>query len=287
MSNKKRIAIIILLILTGILIISITKIYENKIIKRNEIKEINNYTPFEKISNYKTENKERYIRYYENNKNLSYEETVTKVNIGLDYNYYEYIKKSDMDKDILILVNKYLKLDENYIPNDLEEINSKYFINGNKEVRLLRKEAKIAFEKLSEDSIKNGTPVYGQSAYRSYERQEEIYNNLANQVGNNKADLDTARPGHSEHQTGLTIDVSSTKEGNMLRFEASDSYNWMINNAYKYGFILRYPKSKENIHGFVYESWHFRYVGINVATDMHNNYSNLTFEEYYYKKIDK
>ena len=73
----------------------------------------------------------------------------------------------------------------------------------------------------------------------------------------------------------------------MLDFETTDSFKWMIDNAQKYGFILRYPKVKENIHGYIYEAWHYRYVGVKVATDMHNNYSDLTFDEYYYKFIDK
>ena len=168
----------------------------------------------------------------------------------------------------------------------MDSINSKYFINGNKDTNFLRKEAKLAFERLSEDSIKNGTPVYGQSAYRSYEKQEYLYNEAVSDYGKEKADMDTSRPGHSEHQTGLTIDVSSTKRGNMLSFERTPSFSWMSNNAYKYGFILRYPKGKENIHGFIYEAWHYRYVGEKIAKDMHDNYSDLTFDEYYYKFIE-
>src|SRR5699024_10914186 len=134
------------------------------------------------------------------------------------------------------------------------------------------------FEKLSEASIKNNTPVYGQSAYRSYQSQESLYNNAVNTSGKELADNDTARPGHSEHQTGLTIDVSSTKNGNMLTFVNTPSYDWMIENAHKYGLILRYPEGKENIHGFINEPWHYRYVGIEIATDMHDNHSNLTFD---------
>lgn len=287
MEKNKRITIIIILILVGIIIFSLTKAYEEKIIIRNKLKQIDIYTLFEKTTNFKQENKERYVKYYENNKGLTYEEAVTKVNIGLDYDFYDYISRADTNKDILVLTNKYLKLDENYEPNDLKKINEKYFISGNKEVRYMRKEAKEAFERLSADSIKNNTPVYGQSAYRSYEKQNILYNHAVESYGKEIADKDTARPGHSEHQTGLTIDVSSTKKGNMLDFETTDSFKWMIDNAHKYGFILRYPKGKENIHGYIYEAWHYRYVGVKVATDMHNNYSDLTFDEYYYKFIDK
>ena len=287
MLEKKRIFIIISLIIIGIFIALLLTLYEDKLIlKEQKIKVENKYSPFKNTSNFKIENKERYVAFYENNKDLSYEKVVTYVNIGLDKEFYSYIKNTDPSKGILILVNKYQKLTSDYTPNDLEEINSKYFINGNSRVRMLRKEAKENFEKLSEASIKNNTPVYGQSAYRSYQSQETLYNNAVNTIGKEKADIDTARPGHSEHQTGLTIDVSSTKNGNMLEFGNTASYYWMIENAHKYGFILRYPQGKEKIHGFINEPWHYRYVGIETATDMHNNHSNLTFDEYYYKYID-
>lgn len=287
MYNKKRIILMIFLIIFGICLTLITKAYEKNFILRENAEVVKNYSVFEKVKNYKKENRERYLRYYEKHKSLSYDDIVTRVNIGLDYGFYDYIGKANTNKDVLILTNKYLKLDETYIPNDLEKIDSKYFINGNKNARYLKKEAKEAFERLSSDSIKNGTPVYGQSAYRSYEKQEYLYNKAVRENGKEKADLDTSRPGHSEHQTGLTIDVSSTKQGNMLSFENTDSFDWMKDNCYKYGFILRYPKNKEQIHGFIYEAWHYRYVGKKVAKDMHNNYSDLTFDEYYYKFIDK
>lgn len=245
------------------------------------------YKEYKDISYFKMENLNRYIEYKSKNTDLSLEQIITYVNIGLDRDFYSYIGKTDMSKGVLILTNKYLKLEDNYEPNDLETIDSKYFISGNLYVRQMRKEAKEAFEKLSADSINNGTPVYGQSAYREYSKQVKLYENAVNDMGVAKADNDTARPGHSEHQTGLTIDVSSTKAGNMLSFDQTDSFTWMQNNAHKYGFILRYPKGYENIHGFMYESWHYRYVGVDVATDMHDNYPTLTYDEYYYRFIDK
>ena len=73
----------------------------------------------------------------------------------------------------------------------------------------------------------------------------------------------------------------------MFSFEKTNSFLWMKDNAYKYGFILRYPKGKESIHGYIYEPWHYRYVGKKVALDMYNNYNNLSYDEYYYRFIDK
>ena len=153
------------------------------------------------------------------------------MNIGLDKEFYSFIKEADTTKGILILMNKYLVLDKNYEPDDLEEIDSKYFINGNTLVRKLKKEAKEAFEMLSEASIQNGTPVYGQSAYRPYSMQNNLYQNAVSSLGQEKADIDTARPGHSEHQTGLAIDVSSTKGGNMLSFDKTESFKPPANKA--------------------------------------------------------
>lgn len=252
----------------------------------NKEEEKDPYLLYRKCLNFKLENGPRYIAYKKSHESYDYEKVVNHVNIGLDKEFYSYIKDADTSKGVLLLMNKYLKLSENYEPDDLEEISSKYFIYGNSAVRRMRKEAKEAFEMLSEASIANGTPVYGQSAYRPYSMQEKLYKNAVSSMGQKQADIDTARPGHSEHQTGLTVDVSSTKNGNMLYFDSSSSFTWMKENAYKYGFILRYTKENEDITGFMYESWHYRYVGVKVATDMHDNYPELSYDEYYYKFID-
>ena len=259
-------------------------------LKSEEVKEetskekVNN---FKKISNYRKENLNRYEAYKEKNPDLSDETIVTYVNIGLDYEFYGLIKDTDMSKGILIIVNKYNKLPGEYEADDLEEISSEYFVNGNTLVRKLRKEAKEAFEKMSKASIENGTPVYGQSAYRPYSMQKKIYDQEVENGGVEYADRDTARPGHSEHQTGLAIDVASEKWGNMYNFANTSSYEWMENNAHKYGFILRYRNGYESIHGYIYEGWHYRYVGVKVATEIHNHIPEITYEEYYDKYINK
>ena len=242
---------------------------------------VDKYKNYRNIKNYKDENKDRYVSYKLANSSLDYETVVNYVNIGLDFDFYSYISDVDMDKGILILVNKYHKLSSSYKPNDLEYID-KLYANGSK---LMRKEAKEAFEKLSQAALDDGYSVLAQSTYRSYNTQESLYNNVVKSSGKTYADSDTARPGHSEHQTGLTVDVCTSTVG-MENFASTKSFTWMQNNAYKYGFILRYPKNKTNIHGYRYESWHYRYVGVEVATDMHNNYPNLTYDEYYYKFID-
>lgn len=301
--KKKKNKNLILFILSVILVLSVTMVIkyknslnsntnnniDNKENNSNSNKDNNtdkdtnkeNNNPFSTLSYYKEELLDRYKSYYKEHESFSIEQVVTFVNIGLDKDFYSEYKDANMNKGILVLMNKYNKLRDDYEPDDLEEIDSKYFIYGNTLVRKLRKEAKEAFENLSKASIENGTPVYGQSAYRPYEMQSGLYESAVYEYGKERADIDTARPGFSEHQTGLAIDVSSTKGGNMLYFDDTASFTWMKDNAYKYGFILRYRDDKTDITGFMYESWHYRYVGLEVAKDMHDNYPDLTYDEYY------
>lgn len=280
MNFIKRTILVVFLVLLIIFLFIFSNIFETNLSKETK------YKILEKNKNYNKKYKNRYIKFYDNNKNLDYEKIITYVNIGLDKGFYNGVESANTDDNYLILVNKFNKLSKDYEPNDLEEISNTNFINSNKHVNSLRKEAKNAFESLSNDSIKNGTPVYGQSAYRNYLLQERLYTKEVKNYGFSIADKQVARPGFSEHQTGLAIDVSSTKNGNMLDFENTDSYIWMKNNAYKYGFILRYPKDKEKIHGYIYEAWHFRYVGKKIAKDMYDNYNALTYDEYYSKFIE-
>ena len=107
------------------------------------------------------------------------------------------------------------------------------------------------------------------SSYRDYESQENVWNNYEARNGEEYADSIAARPGYSEHQTGLALDII-TYGANKNTFEDTDEFKWLQKNAHKYGFILRYPKDKEDITGYEYESWHYRYVGVEAATEIHN-----------------
>ena len=188
--------------------------------------------------------------------------------------FYKNIKKIKNPENILVLVNKNNKLNENYIPNDLKKISLEY----STEDKYLREEAKLAFEKLSKDAKKKNYTIIAASAYRSFNYQEKLYNYYIETKGIEYADLCSARPGHSEHQTGLAVDVMGSNH-DYDNFEESIEFNWMKDNSHKYGFILRYPKGKEKITGFKYEPWHYRYVGTKVATIIYEN--NITLEEYY------
>jgi len=211
-----------------------------------------------------------YIDYYQLNNNVS--DIVREVNVGLYRDYYTNMSHSDITKDVLVLVNKYNYLDENYIPNDLEIISDKCNVGTN---YYLRHEARIQFERLCNDAKKDNIYIYNLSGYRSYEKQQKVYNNKLVNKDVKEIDSISARPGNSEHQTGLTVDINLLSK----EFDKTNEFNWMINNSYKYGFILRYPKDSQKITGYDYEPWHYRYVGIEHALKIHNE--NITFDEYY------
>jgi len=192
---------------------------------------------------------------------------------GDDKNFYIDIKDVIDPESYTVLVNKNNKLDKYYVPNDLEKINLR-FANDDK---YLRSVAKNAFEKLSYDASLDGFRIIAVSAYRDYNYQEELFNYYVKEKGLEYALSCSAKSGHSEHQTGLAVDVEGSNF-DYDNFHETKEFIWMNNNAYKYGFILRYPSGKEEITGFKYEPWHYRYVGVDVATFIHNN--NLTLEEY-------
>ena len=175
-----------------------------------------------------------------------------------------------------ILVNKLNGLDESYIPNDLVVI-KKHSKKG-----MARLNATNDFIKMCDDAEKLNLNIINESAYRSYERQKELYEKDY-LVKGDIANMTIAKPGHSEHQTGLAFDLCTDKY-DMYNFDKSDEYKWLIKNSYKYGFILRYPKDMENITGYTYEPWHFRYLGKDLATKVFK--SKLTYDEYYLKNLN-
>ena len=124
------------------------------------------------------------------------------------------------------------------------------------------------------DFINLQLSIYLSSGFRSYETQNRIYNNYVSNYGQSSADTFSARPGHSEHQTGLAIDVNSIDDS----FADTPEAEWLASHAHEYGFIIRYPKGKESITGYKYEPWHIRYLGVEKATEVYN--SGLTLEEF-------
>ena len=250
----------------------------NKIENKDKVNNTKELTELEKakkdLDYYKDEYENDYKEYREKNKDLSIEKVITNVNIGLNYDYYTHTKATEDLNTNTILVNKYNYLTEDYVPGNLQTVDKKY---SSKTLQLVDY-AKEAFEELSEAASKENYTVLAMSSYRSYQYQYNLYNRYVSTDGVEAADTYSARPGYSEHQTGLAVDVYNGKE-DFTNFEKTKEYNWMQDNAYKFGFILRFPKDKVLETGYQYESWHYRYVGKEIAKYIHDN--NLCFEEYY------
>ncbi len=227
-------------------------------------------------SNYIEANYDRYIEYKKNHSEYSDDEIITYVNIGLDREFYTEMEDVDMSLGYLILCNKYHLLKSDYVP-DLVDLPSKY--GGGK----LEREAASFFMKMVDAAKADGIKLRNVSGYRSYNTQKNLYNNYVKRDGVAKADTYSARAGSSEHQTGLASDINTASSS--AHFENTKEYDWLIKNSYKYGFILRYLKDKTYITGYKYEPWHFRYVGVDVATKISE--LGITFEEYHATYIMK
>ncbi len=216
-----------------------------------------------------------YFEYMIANPDLQGIDAILEVNEGLYRPFYENTVVVTEPNDYTVLVNKYSSLASVYEPVDLvQKGDNKY----------LRQGAYKALDEVNASMKKEGLQVYLISAYRGYDRQKTLYNNYAEKDGVEAADTYSARPGFSEHQTGLAMDVLSvsTYSGDLedAKFENTKEYQWLTKNAYKYGLILRFPKGYENVTGYMYEPWHWRYVGEDVAVFMHEN-DITTLEEYH------
>ncbi len=132
-----------------------------------------------------------------------------------------------------------------------------------------------AFSVMQNAAAREGLNIYISSGFRSYETQNRLYNNYVAKDGKAEADRYSARAGHSEHQTGLCFDLNSIDDS----FAATPEGEWVANHAWEYGFIIRYPKGKEDVTGYMYESWHLRYLGKELAKKVYD--SGLCLEEYY------
>lgn len=229
----------------------------------------NNGLPF-----YREENAERYAAYQKENPDMPFEKVVVYVNIGLDRKFYEGIRPAVHTDSLNVLVNKYNQLPDDYKP-ELTRLPDSLCVSGVGE-QYLRKEAMEALQKLQEDAKKEGLDIRAYGTYRSIATQKWIWNNAVNS-GRTVEDVDSlnARGGHSEHHTGLAVDVI------MNNYSVLDTpeYKWYKDKLHKYGFIIRYPEGMEYITGYKFEPWHFRYLGPELATAVYE--SGLTYEEYY------
>lgn len=286
--KKKNFAIFIVIVIVSFILLERTFYLGKSILKkRNNIEEKNKETKKkktnpkldeleninEKITYFKESNIDRYINYKRNNQNLEIIQIIKNVNMDLDKKPYEEAKEITDKNNPLVLVNKYNYLGETFIPQNLETINREYALNNMKLVNYARE----AFEKMAKAAKEENLNIIAMSTYRSFSYQVDLYNKYKKNDGQEAADKYSGRPGFSEHQSGLAVDVYNGKE-NYTNFEKTKEFTWMKEHANEYGFIIRFPEGKENETGYKYESWHYRYVGIEIATHIKNN--NISFEEY-------
>lgn len=179
----------------------------------------------------------------------------------------------------LILVNKSNPLSKNYQPDDLVIPNIRFDNIADDMVQYVRYDAAIALEELFQSAENQGINLIAVSGYRSYSYQDRVYRNEVNTSGRIEAEKYVAKAGESEHQTGLSMDILSDEYLSLDDgFENTIAFSWLEDNMSKFGFILRFPKGKEDITGYSYEPWHIRYVGISAATEIMEE--GLTLEEY-------
>lgn len=189
--------------------------------------------------------------------------------------YYTEIEQTDTSKNYLMLINKYHALSEDYEPEDLVDVDP-YYGKGR-----TRQEVYEKYCEMADDAFELGYRFTICSAYRSYDYQYGLYNKYLDQDSGGQASVDTysARPGHSEHQSGLCLDLYDSVYG-MDDFGKSEASTWINENCWKYGFIIRYTAEKEKITGYQAEPWQVRYVGsTEVAKDIMDR--GITFDEYY------
>jgi D-alanyl-D-alanine carboxypeptidase len=181
-----------------------------------------------------------------------------------------------------ILVNKENPLDKDYVPSNLVNTNTRAKTRLAEDLDVMLVNIVFdAFNDMRKEAKKFGYDIDIDSGYRSYKYQGEVLNKFIEEVGKERARMTVAEPGKSEHQTGLALDFCLFINGFYTDdiTDEQEETKWIHANCHKYGFIVRYPKGKEDITGYSYEPWHLRYVGVELAKVIYEN--NLTLEEYY------
>lgn len=174
--------------------------------------------------------------------------------------------------DGYLVVNKTYPLPSTYVPT-----NPQVAVTTANCANCLDKDAYAAYSSMKSDAAKLGLNLWIASGFRSYSYQNALYSGYVNSSGKTAADTYSARPGHSEHQSGLAFDLNTVSES----FAQTQEGKWVNENCYKYGFIIRYPKGKDNETGYIYEPWHLRYVGVDLASKLYNGGNWTTMETYF------
>ncbi len=174
--------------------------------------------------------------------------------------------------DGVLIANKTYALPQDFIPTNPDQP-----VNADRSSTCLDKTLMSAWKIMLKDATAKGLNIYISSGYRSYNYQVNVYNRYVQSDGAAKADTYSSRPGNSEHQTGLCFDLNTIEDS----FQYTNEGKWINDNCYKYGFCIRFPKGKDSATGYQYESWHLRYVGVDLATKLYNNGDWLSLEEYF------
>lgn len=225
---------------------------------------------------YNEEHTERYEAYAKANPELSEDEVIWHVEADIDKPVYEdmtVIPDTVLDSE-QFLVNKHFVLPEGYEPKELVTLKDGYKATKN---------TVAAFKEMEKAANADGMELDICSAYRSFERQQKLYSEYVASDGVTNADTYSARPGSSEHHTGRAIDMMGPN-GILDDYEDTKSCAWIHENAYKYGFILRYGEEIQDITGYMYESWHITYIGKEASKIMHDE-GIKSFEEYWVKYV--
>ena len=174
--------------------------------------------------------------------------------------------------DDVLIANKTYALPQDFIPTNPDQP-----VNADRSSTCLDKTLMSAWNTMLKDATAKGLNIYIASGYRSYNYQVNVYNRYVKSDGAAVADTYSSRPGNSEHQTGLCFDLNTIEDS----FQYTNEGKWVNDNCYKYGFCIRFPKGKDSATGYQYESWHLRYVGVDLATKLYNNGDWLSLEEYF------
>ncbi|MDR1669232.1 MAG: M15 family metallopeptidase [Oscillospiraceae bacterium] len=228
------------------------------------------------FGHYISKNEERYRAFIEAYPDMALTKALALVNVNADYGYYKNITQIADPAELLVFCNKNFQLPADYIPEGLRNI-AGYSI-------MLTDTAATAFEDMAAAvKAELGLKLIAISAYRSFDYQKALFARYAKADGEGVAETYSARAGHSEHQTGLTVDLlhmwPSTGSLRRENFQNTEQYAWMLEHAHEYGFILRYPENDVSVTGYLFEPWHWRYIGVEDATRMHEA-EITTFEEY-------
>ncbi len=221
------------------------------------------------LPNARTGRLDRYRAWMEAHPEDTGETAVLYVNADRDMEFYSAVSEITDPSGLTVLVNKYYALPAGYVP-ELEALGRDYGSGS------LRPEAVQAFRSMADGARADGVSLRSVSAYRSFAGQKITYNNYLKKYRQSLVDTFSARPGHSEHQTGLALDINAASS--RACFEKTPAFAWLKEHCAEYGFILRYPEDKQAVTGYRFEPWHYRYVGVDIAKACMEQ--GLCYEEY-------